>query len=195
MRVVMLLSNAYKPDPRVEREAHALTDGGHRVTVICWDRQAELPERESRDSVEIIRVQNVRSAYGSGWRQLFYLPRFWREAARLALQLRPDAVHCHDLDTLPAGWWLKGRTGAHLIYDAHEDYPALMSLYLPRLMVRALSWLERHLLGRVDYTITASTVFADKLRAQGIAPVVTIGNYQSLAPFDAVSQSDVAAAR
>ncbi|HEC33775.1 MAG TPA: glycosyltransferase, partial [Chloroflexi bacterium] len=72
---------------------------------------------------------------------------------------------------------------------------ALMSLYLPRLMVRALSWLERHLLGRVDYTITASTVFADKLRAQGIAPVVTIGNYQSLAPFDAVSQSDVAAAR
>lgn len=195
MRIVMLLSNSFRPDPRVEREARALAGRGHRVTIICWDRQAELPERESCFGIDVIRVQTVHSAYGSGWRQLFYLPRFWREAARLALQLRPDAIHCHDLDTLLAGWWLRGRTGAHLVYDAHEDYPALMSLYLPGSMVRALSWLERRLLGRVDYTITASTMFADKLRAQGIAPVVTIGNYQPLAPFDVVSQAGVAAAR
>jgi len=71
----------------------------------------------------------------------------------------------------------------------------MMSLYLPTPMVWMLSWLERRLLCCVDYVITASTVFGDKVRAQAIAPVVTIGNYQPLAPFDAVTEADMAAAR
>ena len=191
----MLLSNAFRPDPRVAREAESLARAGHQVTVVCWDREKQFAPQETVGGYQVERVQQVRTVYGAGARQILHTPRFWRAASRRVRTLQPDVIHCHDLDTLPAGWRLKGHTGAHLVYDAHEDYPALMSLYLPRPMVRALSWLERHLLGRVDYTITASTVFADKLRAQGIAPVVTIGNYQPLAPFDAVSQSDVAAAR
>jgi glycosyltransferase involved in cell wall biosynthesis len=191
----MLLSNAYRPDPRVEREAHALAGCGHCITIICWDRRAELPGRESLDGIEIVRVQNVRSAYGSGWRQLFYLPRFWCQAIRLALESSPDVIHCHDLDTLYAGWQIKKRLGCSLVYDAHEDYPAMMSLYLPHPLVNALSWLESFLLRRVDYTITASTVFAGKLRTRGVAPVLTIGNYHDLTPFDTVIDDDVAAAR
>lgn len=193
--IVMLLSNAFRPDPRVAREAHSLKDHGYPVTVIGWDRRAELRPRETRQGVEVIRVQTVRSAYGSGWRQLFYLPRFWRQAAHLAIHLRPAAIHCHDLDTLYAGCQIKKRLRCPLVYDAHEDYPAMMSLYLPGPLVKALAWLEQRLLGQVDHTITASSVFADKLRAHGIAPVVTIGNYSSLEPFDAVNPAEVAAAR
>lgn len=191
----MLLSNPFRPDPRVEREARALTAHGHQVTIVCWDRRVELPENESWNGIALLRVHNVRSEYGSGWRQLFYLPRFWRSAAREVLGTELDVVHCHDLDTLPAGWWLKSRTRARLIYDAHEDYPAMMSLYLPEPMVKALAWLERRLLDRVDQTITASTVLADKLRSMGVAPVVTVGNYHPLGPFDEVKPADTAAAR
>lgn len=191
----MLLSNPFRPDPRVAREAEALAQTGHQVVVVCWDREGHFPAEEVVNGYRIERLHNVRTVYGAGARQILHTPRFWLAAAGRVRALCPDVIHCHDLDTLPAGWWLKKRLGARLVYDAHEDYPALMSLYLPRLMVRALSWLERRLLGRVDYTITASTVFADKLRAQGVAPVVTIGNYQPLAPFDVVSQADVAAAR
>jgi glycosyltransferase involved in cell wall biosynthesis len=71
----------------------------------------------------------------------------------------------------------------------------MMSLYLPGVMVGALSWLERRLLGRVDLTITASTVLADRLRAQGVSPVTTIGNFQPLEPFDAVSRDEVESMR
>jgi glycosyltransferase involved in cell wall biosynthesis len=191
----MLLSNAFRPDPRVAREAEGLTGAGHRITIVCWDRLAELPQRELYRGIEIIRVQNVRSVYGSGWRQLFYLPKFWREAIHSAFTLCPDAVHCHDLDTLPAGWWLKKQLGARLVYDAHEDYPAMMSLYLPSSLVGALSWLERFLLRRVDYTITASTIFADKLCARGVGPVLPIGNYHDLEPFDAITTANVATTR
>lgn len=191
----MLLSNAFRPDPRVAREAAALAHAGHAVTVLCWDREARFPPEESISGYRVQRVQSVRTRYGAGARQLLYLPRFWAAATRWARALAPQIVHCHDLDTLPAGWWLKARTGARLVYDAHEDYPALMSLYLPGLLVRALSLLERLLLRQVDATITASTVFADRLRARGIAPVVTIGNYQPLEPFDALDPAAVAAAR
>jgi glycosyltransferase involved in cell wall biosynthesis len=193
--VVMLLSNAFRPDPRVAREAVGLVRAGHQVTVVCWDREGGFPAREIADGYQVERVQNIRAVYGAGARQLLHLPRFWQAAAKRVQSLRPEIIHCHDLDTLPLGWWLKGRTTAQLVYDAHEDYPAMMSLYLPRILVRALSWLECRLLRRVDHTITASSIFADKLRARGLASVTTIGNYQPLEPFDAVRASDVAAAR
>jgi len=194
-RIVMLLSNAFRPDPRVAREAESLAQAGHQVTVVCWDREGRFPAGETVGGYRVERVQNVRTVYGAGARQMLYTPRFWRAAAQRVLALDPDIIHCHDLDTLPTGWWLKGRTGARLVYDAHEDYPALMSLYLPGPMVGALSWLERRLLARVDHVITASTVLADKLRSWGVEPVTAIGNVQPLEPFDAVSEADVAAAR
>ena len=180
----MLLSNAFRPDPRVAREAEALARAGHKVTIVCWDREARFAAEEKLAGYRARRVQSVRTVYGAGPRQLLYTPRFWGAAAKEVEALKPDVIHCHDLDTLPAGWWLRGRSEAYLVYDAHEDYAAMMSLYLPGLMVRALSRLEKRLLGRVDLTITASTVLADKLRAQGVSAVTTIGNYQPLELFD-----------
>lgn len=194
-RVVMLLSNAYRPDPRVEREAKRLADADYEVTVICWDREGRYKRHERFRGYQIERIQSVSTSYGAGFLQIFRLPRFWLKAAKRAITYSPHVVHCHDLDTLPAGWWIKRQTNAKLIYDAHEDYPAMMSLYLAKPIVKALSRLEKRLVGRVDYTITASTLFAEKLSALGARPVLTIGNYQSLNRFDAVSPDDIRAAR
>jgi len=181
--IVMLLSNAFRPDPRVIREATLLSEVGYKVTIICWDRQAELSAYETVNGVQIIRIQTVQSGYGSGWRQLFYLPRFWREAIRVATEENPDVIHCHDLDTLYAGWCLKKRLNCSLIYDAHEHYPALMSLYLPKLFVKLLEYWEQWLIRQVDGIITASTILRDEFMAQGLSPVITLGNYQEVKPY------------
>ncbi len=193
--IVMLLSNAFRPDPRVAREARTLADAGHQVTILCWDRQTEFPALQTEDGYTIKRIQTVHTVYGAGMRQILHTPRFWRAAIAQTRTLQPDFIHCHDLDTLPAGWWLKQHTGAKLIYDAHEDYAAMMSLYLPKPLVQTLSRLERFLLRRVDIIVTASTIFADKLSARGVTPVVTIGNYQDLEPFDTVTPEEIAATR
>jgi len=195
MHILMLLTNAFRPDPRVEREASALLELGHRVTLICWDRRGELSAHERHNGFEIIRVHSVPSTYGSGWRQLFYTPRFWRQAIRLALQISPQAVHCHDLDTLYAGWQLKKRLGCPLVYDAHEHFPALMSIYLPGFLVRALVTWERFLLRQVDYTITASTVLRDEFLRLGFSPVITLANYPDLDQYISVPASDVKSLR
>jgi glycosyltransferase involved in cell wall biosynthesis len=191
----MLLSNAFRPDPRVQREAAALVSHGYRVTVICWDREVRLPAREQRDGIEIVRIHSVPSTYGAGWRQLFYLPRFWRESVRVALSLSPDLVHCHDLDTLYAGRQLARRSGCPLIYDAHEHYPAWASLYLPAPFVSALAWWERRLLRHVDATITASTLLRDEIRAAGFEPVIALGNFPDVARYQQVPPEAVSRLR
>jgi glycosyltransferase involved in cell wall biosynthesis len=191
----MILSNSFRPDPRVDQEARALRGHGHQVTVICWDRQGALPEQEIRDGIRIIRVRDVKAGFGTGWRLSVQIPRFWRRAVRLALDVKPEVVHCHDLDTLYAGWQVKKRLGCLLIYDAHEHYPAMVSLSLPAPFVTALTLWERWLTRHVDATITASTVLRDEFASRGLSPVVALGNYHDIAPYDAVTESDVTGLR
>jgi len=62
--IVMLLSNPFRPDPRVLKEAESLQATGYNVTILCWDRQAAYPLEESLPSaVHVIRIQDIPSAY------------------------------------------------------------------------------------------------------------------------------------
>lgn len=45
---------------------------------------------------------------------------YWAVAAREALAWRPDVVHANDGNTLAPACWIAARTGARVIYDAHE---------------------------------------------------------------------------
>jgi len=190
-RIAMLLSNAYRPDPRVEREARTLVQAGHAVDLFCWDRLGELPENETLEGIRIHRYQAVRSSYGAGWRQLFRLPRFWRWAQSQITHQQPEIVHCHDLDTLYAGVELKRQLHCKLIFDAHEHYPALMTLYLPAALARVLVYWEQALLKNADHIISASSVLADEYRRKTSAPVTVIGNAPSLSDFSEIPQHSI----
>ena len=122
----MLLSNPFRPDPRVLKEARSLAQLGHQITIIAWDRQGEYPAQEQpAPGVQVQRVQGVPSEYGIGARQLFRLPRFWQAAFPLLENSQPELLHCHDFDTLPAGLWWGRRHGLPVVYDAHEYYADL----------------------------------------------------------------------
>lgn len=45
-----------------------------------------------------------------------------RALADAVMSFRPDIVHCHDVHTIRVGALLKRRTGAKIVYDAHEIY-------------------------------------------------------------------------
>jgi glycosyltransferase involved in cell wall biosynthesis len=190
--IVMLLSNAFRPDPRVIKEANSLAEAGHNLSIICWDRTGEFPAEEIlTNGVRVLRIQSVQTVYGAGARQILYTPRFWKAAIRKAIPLKPDLVHCHDLDTLYAGVQIKKLVECKLIYDAHEDYPTQMSLYLPFFFVPLLNWLEYRLLHQVDATIAASSLFVEKIARFGFSPIIYLPNAQELAPFERVSQDQL----
>lgn len=45
---------------------------------------------------------------------------YWLEATRAAVAWHPDVVHANDGNTLVPAWWISRRTGARVVYDAHE---------------------------------------------------------------------------
>ncbi|GAV30937.1 MAG: glycosyltransferase [Anaerosomatales bacterium] len=121
-RVVMILSNDCISDPRVEKEARVLVETGRDVTIIAWDRSSTAPVREERQGFVIERL-GPRAAYGAGLKSLPLFRQFWKNAAKRALEMAPDVVHCHDLDTAPAGMRVvRERPSTHLVLDLHEVY-------------------------------------------------------------------------
>jgi len=49
MKILMILSNPFMVDPRVYKEAKALTEIGYEVTVIVWDRRGEYEKERGLD--------------------------------------------------------------------------------------------------------------------------------------------------
>ncbi len=181
-KIVMLLSNAFRPDPRVLKEAHTLVKAGYRVTVLCWDRKCEFPQCEQIDGIDIQRF-HIKSAYSSGSRQMFYLPRFWIQTFRTLIKLSPQIVHCHDLDTTVPGYLFARLHHTPWIYDAHECYPEQIKPQVHRLIYRGLLGLERFISPRATRLITVGDLLAMRFRSFG-ARTEIIGNYPEPASFD-----------
>ncbi len=81
-----------------------------------------------------------------------------RRILRLAARARPAIVHCHDIFTLGIGAAVKARTGAALIYDAHEIYEQ-MARRSPRAAERYRAILARHA-AAIDGFITTNNDYA-----------------------------------
>src|SRR5262245_60730858 len=128
--VLMLLTNAYDPDPRVRQEALSLIGMGCRVHILAWDRDMRAAAFESVEGVEVERVF-LRSTHGRGATQIIfyiwlYLKMLWR-----GWRVDFDAVHCHDLDTLPLGFILGKLRRKPIVYDAHESFPDMLEGNVP----------------------------------------------------------------
>jgi glycosyltransferase involved in cell wall biosynthesis len=69
-----------------------------------------------------------------------------------------DVIHCHDIETLPCGIWLKKTSGALLVWDAHEIYEELAGIDL-QLRKRYQRILSRSL-REIDFFITINDSFS-----------------------------------
>ena len=184
-RVLMVVSNGFTHDPRVAAEAASLHRAGCEVVVLAWDRRATLPQEETRDGVRVLRV---RTTIGMRLRpyDLFRLRPFWRLVARRALDLHReapfDAIHCHDLDTLPAGVRWKEWTGRPLVYDAHEYFPEMIAeLSRARAWSRRFAGLEQRLARRADLILGAAPPHQEYFARMTNVPVAIVMNTRPLA--------------
>jgi glycosyltransferase involved in cell wall biosynthesis len=180
-QIVMLLSNSFRPDSRVLKEAEYLQKNGFDITVLCWDRQAELSESETLSSgVRIIRIQNIRSTYGIGIRQLLKIPRFWISVQHYLGKLKPRLVHCHDFDTLLAGLWYGMLHHIPVVYDAHEYYSELVNPRLHgiigKLLYRLINWSEHIGARNARAVVTVDEALAAIYRRNNHNMII-LGNY------------------
>jgi len=180
--VLMLLTNAYDPDPRVRQEALGLSRMGCRVRLLAWDRDLKKPGRESMEGVEVERVF-LASAHGRGTTQIFfyawlYLKMLWR-----GWRSSFDVVHCHDLDTLPLGFVLGKMKRKPIVYDAHESFSDMLAGNVPRWVQRGLVRLENFCIRRIDLLITVGEKLRRHFADRGARRSVVVGNWKRLADF------------
>lgn len=173
--VSMFLANPYRPDPRVRKEANALSSTGHIVRILAWDRECRYQPEEKMEGYEVSRLQ-IKGSYG---RFLPLLPgflAFYLRVCMISLGRRPDVVHCHDMDTLVPGVIVSKLLGAKLVYDMHESYPDFISTFAPALLVRFLRFLEPFLIRRADLVVTTSKMIGEIAGRAGARKVIPVMN-------------------
>ncbi len=122
-RVLITRSNPVHPDPRVEKIARALAQGGYQVDVLGWDRTATLPPLEMTDLNSIYRLR-IKADYGSG---LGNLPQLLMWQVGLLSWLvqhhdQYDLIHACDFDTILPALLVKKVWSKKIVYDIFDFY-------------------------------------------------------------------------
>lgn len=178
----MLLTNAYDPDPRVRQEALALIGMGCRVRLLAWDRDRKAPPMECMEGVDVERVF-LASSHGRGTTQLLFYALLYLRMLCRGWKTPFDAVHCHDLDTLPLGFVLGKLKRKPIVYDAHESFPDMLEGSVPRIVQRGLMHLETFLIRRINLLITVGEKLRRHFVERGVRHSVVVGNWKRLEEF------------
>ncbi len=190
-KVLMLLTNPFRPDPRVHKEAKALVAAGHSVTILAWDRDRGPSAPTNIDGIEVRRF-GPRSAFSNMLLFVATLPLFWLGCIWTMLREDWDVVQCNDLDTLPAGLLAAKIRGTPVVYDAHEIYSGMIEQHVPRVAYGAVLALERRAVRCPDKVICVNERFAEILKGWGAPEPTVIMGCVPLAP---VPEKEVAALR
>jgi glycosyltransferase involved in cell wall biosynthesis len=180
MKVLMLLSNEYRPDPRVRKEAMTLHEAEHEVTVLCWNRslKASAHQDDGGVTIERVRTGKVNGVLTLGVNMPLFFVRAYLHSRRLEF----DAVHCHDFDTLMLGACISRFRHVPLVYDSHEWYSKMVEDDLPGFVCKMIERSESLLLANCDAVIGANDAIADHLKASGAGDVAVVMNCIDLPP-------------
>ena len=128
----MLLSNPATFDQRPLKEAHFLCRAGKQVTILAWDRERETASDSVFGDGLVIKRMRLRAGHGTPFLTLPKLVLFYAWCVAHLAGMAADAIHCHDVDTLPAGY--AGRAiklwRPRLVYDMH-DLPEAFLRFFP----------------------------------------------------------------
>ncbi len=179
MHVCMLLHKDVAHDTRVRREASALADAGHEVTVV------HLPPPDAILATEETAFGLRAATLRRGRLRLPHAARLGTEATRIALgaaATRPDAIHAHDAAMLLPGLLAARRGRAKLVYDSHELATGVP--YRRGAWPAVVAATERLGAPRADATITVSDGIAARLdeRYRLRQPPTVVRNLPDLPP-------------
>lgn len=134
MKIGMFLDDSFPPDSRVENEAYSLIRAGHRVYLFSLDYQGSGPKREHIRGIEVCR-------YRAGWLTYklsalacsfpFFLWIVKKKIKRFLAEMKPDALHVHDMVIAQAVMDANDQSTNPLpvTLDLHENRPEIMQFY------------------------------------------------------------------
>ena len=172
------LTAGAQPEPVVDDTAASLAAQGHDVTLLAWDRDGGSDAESQAAWGRIVRYRRA-CPLNAPLAFALCLPRFWGWCLGqlLAMRGRELVVHAHDLDTLPLAAFAAKLLHAPLVYDCHENYPALVEGAVSHRAALRLHRLEARLLPRCDGVLAAGP--------QGLVRLAEMRRHGGAAPFSA----------
>jgi len=179
MNILMLLFKDIHLDARVQREAKALAEAGYKVDIACLRERDEDPVQIHPDvhyiriSLTTKRIKRAVQSPSEAGKQTHPLLKFFRtpiaklikdiyaqweymqKVYGLMSEKKYVVIHCHDLNTLPAGVYLKRKSREiKLVYDSHELFNEMVG---KNKIERWVGYqLEERLIRLVDHLITVN---------------------------------------
>lgn len=172
MEIKMILTNSFKYDNRVLKEARTLVENGYKVEVLAWDREGELKEK-LKDEIEGIQIRRffIKTKYGTGIKQLIGFYKFCLSVRNYLKNKKTDVLHCHDLDGAIAGYFMKSKIK---IIDLHEFYDN-ENLNFFRYNIQKI--IGDFLIKKFDKIIVCSDFQKDEYRSKTNKEILILYNY------------------
>jgi glycosyltransferase involved in cell wall biosynthesis len=180
--LIMLFPMSFYPNQghylRAYNQAQTLIAEGYQVTIIAWDRSAELPKFEEVDRIRVERIWNKAgiergplNAFRFAVFWLMAFVRMWRKRSEI------DAVHCFNLNTMLPGWLFAFLKNIPAILDLPEPnyYAFLERKYT--FFVRLVLWLERVMALKFEYVFVHNLYQVHKFKQYGIKRLAQIGSF------------------
>lgn len=176
-KIIMFLSNPFKPDLRVLREALLLSRIGISVTIIAWDREGHWkPIEVISNKIRVLRLKLLYTGRGSFLirflRRILYTTVFNIVAALYALRFlraqKIKVIHCHDFDTLVAGFFMKliaalRKIRVIIVFDSHEYWPGIPFLEANPALKRLVKLIHNMIVRLTDFVVTVSEDLKKKM--------------------------------
>jgi len=135
MNICMVLEDTYPSDIRVRKEARALIDDGHDVTLLCYAEE-DAPATETVHGIAVRRapLQAAHSGPRGMLRGAAYMATNihsgWRETlAQFAEEEGIDVVHVHDLPLVKTAIEFARGREIRVVGDLHENWPGAVRQY------------------------------------------------------------------
>ncbi len=173
----MVVFSYYPQDPRVKREAEALTQAGMKVEVYCLRRKGQK-RREVINGVTVVRMRMERVRAGKLrylWQYAAFTLRSFLRISFRHLRRRFDVVHVHNMpDILILSALLPRLTGAKVILDLHDPMPEVFmtkfNVSLTHPLIRLIKGFERLSIGFANIAITPNKAFREVFIQRGCPP-------------------------
>lgn len=201
MRILMLLFKDIHLDARVQREARALAEVGYYVDIVCLKERNEPPpiidqrvsiirislttkrlkrklnQTGSRSGIKYLKV--VRFPIIKLLKDIFAQQEFTKRVYKIFLQRNYRFIHCHDLNTLPTGAYIKRKNNVKLIYDSHELFNEMAG---KNKLERWIGYkIEQRLIKQIDHLIGVNIYCLEfMLKRYGNIPSTAISNTQDV---------------
>ncbi len=164
----MLLDHRFPGDNRVEREASALLEAGHKVTIVLFDTGVDRPGF----GYDTKRVNLVRKYCPGlpGLRGLYKLIASYLVLVDVGRRINFEAIHVHDLPLAAAAVLAAKRLRLPLVYDNHENYPGLVQSWGRFRKLKGRLWraYERWAVRRAQAVLTVVEEMRDRLMEPGV---------------------------